>query len=62
MGSVSSSNEKVNLQESFFKRLTKFKVRKGLIGLQDSYQHQLVLVNAHMYDQFHVPNVLILLL
>ena len=59
---MSSSNEKVNLQESFFKQLTKFKVRKGLISLQDSYQHQLVLVNARMYDQFHVPNVLIVLL
>ena len=59
---MSSGNEKVNLQESFFKRLTKFKVRKGLTGLQDSYQHQLVLVNAHMYDQFHVPDVLIVLL
>ena len=47
-----------------FKRLTKFQVKlkkKGLIGLQDlqdSYQDRLVLFNVHMYDEFHVPDVL----
>ena len=35
---------------------------KGLIGLQDSYQDRLVLFNVHMYDEFHVPDVLIVLL
>ena len=33
--------------------------KKGLIGLQDSYQDRLVLFNLHMYDEFHVPDVLI---
>ena len=33
----------------------------GLIGLQDSYQDidRLVLCNVYMYDEFHVPDVLI---
>ena len=34
---------------------------RGLIGLQDSYQDRLVLFNVHMYDEFHVPDVLIVL-
>ena len=34
---------------------------RGLIGLQDSYQDRLVLFNMHMYDEFHVPGVLIVL-
>ena len=38
------------------------KKKKGLIGLQDSYQDRLVLFNVHMYDEFHVPDVLIVLL
>ena len=29
---------------------------------QDSYQDQLVLFIVHMHDEFHVPNVLIVLL
>ena len=66
MGSVSASNEKVVCRKVCFKRLTKFQVKKkGLIGLQDSYQDQLVLFNVHMYDEFHglhVPDVLIVLL
>ena len=33
----------------------------GLIGLQDSYQDRLVLFNVHMYDEFHAPDVLIVL-
>ena len=60
MGSVSASNEKVVCRKVCFKRLTKFQVKKkGLIGLQDSYQDRLVLFNMHMYDEFHVPDVLI---
>ena len=63
MGSVSASNEKVVCRKVCFKRLTKFQVKKkGLIGLQDSYQDRLVLFNVHMYDEFHVPDVLIVLL
>ena len=61
MGSVSASNEKVVCRKVCFKRLTKFPVKKkGLIGLQDSYQDRLVLFNLHMYDEFHVPDVLIM--
>ena len=56
-----------------FKRLTKFQVKKkiiiinklqkkGLIGLQDSYQNRLVLFNVHRYDEFYVPDLLIVLL
>ena len=44
-----------------FKRLTSEK-KKGLVGLQDSYQDRLVLFNVHMYDEFHVPDVLIVLM
>ena len=61
MGSVSASNEKVVCRKVCFKRLTKFQVKKkGCdIGLQDSYQDRLVLFNVHMYDEFHVADVLI---
>ena len=63
MGSVSASNEKVICRKVWFKRLTKFQVKKkGLIDLQDSYQDRLVLFNVHMCDEFHVPDVLIVLL
>ena len=62
MGSVSGRNEKVICRKVCFKRVTKFQVKKkGLIGLQDSYQHQLVLFNVHMCDELHVPDVLIVL-
>ena len=62
-GSVSATNDKVVCRKDCFKRLTKFQVKKkGLIGLQDSYQDWLVLFNVHMYDEFHVPDVLIVLL
>ena len=44
------------------KRLTKFEVKKGLVGPQDSCQGQLVLFIVHMHDEFHVPGVLIVLL
>ena len=36
--------------------------KNGLVGLQDSYQDQLVLSNVHTYDELHVPDVLIVLL
>ena len=64
MGSVSASNEKVVCRKVCFKRLTKFPVKKkGLIGLQDSYQDLLLLFNVDlMFDEFHVPDVLIVLL
>ena len=38
MDSVAASNAKVNLQKCLFKRLAKFQVTIGLIGLQDSYR------------------------
>ena len=65
MGSVSASNEKVVCRNVCFKRLISkipSEKKKGLIGLQDSYQDRLVLFNVHMYDEFHVPDVLIVLL
>ena len=63
MGSVSASNETVVCRKVCSKRLIKFQVKKkGLTGLQDSYQDQLVLSNVHTYDEFHVPDVLIVLL
>ena len=65
MGFVSASNEKVISRKVCFKRLTKFQVKKkGLIGLKASYHDRLVLFNVHthMYDEFHVPDVLIVLL
>ena len=37
-------------------------MKKGLIAPQDSYQDQSVLFIVHMHDEFHVPNVLIVLL
>ena len=61
MGSVSASNEKVICRKVCY--LTKLQVKKkGLIGLQDSYQDRSVLFNVHMFDEFHVPDVLIVLL
>ena len=48
---VSSRNPKVRSLTAVFS--------VGLIGLQDSYQDRLVLCNVHMYDEFHVPDVLI---
>ena len=66
MGSVSASNEKVISRKVCFKRLTKFQVKKkkGLIGLKASYHDRLVPFNVHthMYNEFHVPDVLIVLL
>ena len=60
---MSASNKKVIYRKVCFKRLTKFQVKKkGLIGLQDFYQDRLVLFIVHMYDEFHVPDVLIVLL
>ena len=57
--------EKVVCRKVCFKRLTKFQVKKKRFDrptLQDSYQDRLVLFNMHMYDEFHVPDVLIVLL
>ena len=65
MGSVSASNKKVICRKVCFKRLTKFQVKKKRFDrptLQDSYQDRLVLFNMHMYDEFHVPDLLIVLL
>ena len=57
---MSASNEKVVCRKVCFKLLTKFQVK--VIGLQDSYQDRLVLFNVHMYDEFHVPEVPMVLL
>ena len=32
------------------------------MGLQDSYEDRLFLFNVHMHDEFHVPDVLTVLL
>ena len=64
MGSVSASNEKVICRKVCFKRLTKFQVKrkefdrptrllKGSVGF---------FFSVHMYDEFHVLDVLIVLL
>ena len=55
MGSVPASNEKV-ICRNFFKAVNKIpsEKKKGLIGLQDSYQDRLVLFNVHMSG---APNV-----
>ena len=63
MHSVSASNEKVICRKVCFKQLTKFQVKKkGLIGQLDSYQDWLFLFNVHMYDEFYVLDMLIVLL
>ena len=63
MGSVSASNEKVVCGKVCFKRLTKFHVKKSRFDRPSRlFQDQLVLFNVHMYDEFHVPDVLIVLL
>ena len=59
---MSASNETVNLQKILFKAVNKVPSEKILIAPQDSYQDQLVLFIVHMHDEFHVPNVLIVLL
>ena len=62
-GFVSASNQKVNLQKSLFYNVSSFKWKKGLIGLQDSYQNWLLFFfNMHMYNEFYVLDVLIVLL
>ena len=67
MGSVSASNERVVCRKVCLKRLTKFQVKKKRfdrptrLRTQD-YQDRLVLFNVHMYDEFHLPDVLIVLL
>ena len=59
---MSASNKKVNFVKACFKRLSNFQVKKkkGLTDLQDSYP--LFLLNVHLYDEFHVPDVLVMLL
>ena len=42
-------------------QISKWK-KKGLIDLQDSYEDRLFLLNVHLYDEFHVPDVLVMLL
>ena len=59
---MSASNETVNLQKILFKAVNKVPSEKLLIAPQDSDQDQLVLFIVHMHDEFHVPNVLIVLL
>ena len=60
------SRERETLRSRVLARLASLaqigELARRLIGLQDSYQHQLVLVNVHMYDKFHVLVVLIVLL
>ena len=48
------------LFQSVNKLKLQVKIRR-LIGLQDSYQDRLVLFSEIMYDEFHVPDVLIVL-
>ena len=62
MGSVSESNEKLVCGKVCFKRLTKFQVKKRFDRPTRLFQDRLVLFNVHMYDEFHVPDVLIVLL
>ena len=59
---MSASNETVNLQKILFKAVNKVPNEKILIAPQDSYQDQLVLFIVLMHDEFHVPNVLVVLL
>ena len=59
---MSASNETVNLQKILFKAVKKVPSEKILIARQDSYQDQFVLFIVHMHDEFHVPNVLVVLL
>ena len=64
MGSVSASSKKVICRRVCFKQLAKFQVKKKrfdrptrlLPGLVGSF------INVHMYDEFHVPDVLTVLL
>ena len=63
---MSASNKKVNFVKACFKRLSNFQVKKkkrfDRPGLQDSYEDPLFLLNVHLYDEFHVPDVLVMLL
>ena len=62
-GSVSASNEKVICRKVCFKRLTKFQVKKkGFDGPTRLLPGSVGFFNVHMYDEFHVPDVLIVLL
>ena len=61
---MSATTRRLICRKVCFKRLTKFQgeKKKRLIGPQDSYHFRLALFNVHMYDEFHVPDVLIVLL
>ena len=60
MGSVSKRKEKVVCRKVCFKRLTKFQVKKKKLDRPARlFQDRLVLFNMHMYDECHVPDVLI---
>ena len=60
MGSVSKSNKGVVCRKVCFKRLTKFQVKKKKFDRPARlFQDRLVLFNVHMYDEFHVSDVLI---
>ena len=54
---MSASNEKINLQKSLFSAINKVPIVEKRFD-----RHRWVLFNVHMYDEFHVPGVLILLL
>ena len=64
VGSVSASNKNVNFVKVCFKRLSNFQVKKKkrFDRPTDSYEDRLFLFNVHLYDEFHVPDVLIMLL
>ena len=59
---MSASNETVNLQKILFKAVNEVPSEKRFDSPSDSYQDQLVLFIVHMHDEFHVLNVLIVLL
>lgn len=58
-----ASNEKVVCRKVCFKWLTKFQVKKKRFDRLSRLLtgSRLVLFNVHMYDEFHVPDVLIVL-
>ena len=63
VGSVSASNKNVNFVKVCFKRLSNFQVKKKRFDIPtDSYEDRLFLFNVHLYDEFHVPDVLIMFL
>ena len=61
---MSASNKKVNFVKVYFLRLSNFQVKKKkrFDGPTRLLSDRLFLFNVHMYDEFHVPDVLIVLL